>query len=259
MGKNLGQHFLINDSIADDIVDGAEVSYQDTVLEIGPGKGILTRRLLKEAGQVVAVEKDPQLYKQLTTEFDTAITADKLTLEQGDIRDFTASDLIPADSNYKVVANIPYYLTSELIEKLLTSNCQPTSITLLTQKGVAERITKSSEKHSRLSLFVHAYGNPTYLQTVSKEAFSPAPKVDSALLRISSISNDFFRDIDTDIFFDLIRTGFQHKRKTIKNNLKKGFDQDRLQTALKKCDLSSQTRPEKLHLRQWQCLYKYLC
>jgi 16S rRNA (adenine1518-N6/adenine1519-N6)-dimethyltransferase len=257
MGQNLGQHFLEDESVITDIISAGEISKNDTVLEIGPGKGILTEQLLQQAGRVVAVEKDPELVTVLQEKFTAAIAGNAFGITQGDIRDFNIKDLIGGDS-YKVIANIPYYLTSELIRKLLQSDHQPECVVLLVQKEVAERITAKDGKHSRLSLFAHAYGQPKLIKVVDKNAFSPPPNVDSAILQITNISDDFFVEVDPEVLFKLVRIGFQHSRKTIKNNLLHTYSQENILQALKACGVDPKTRPEQMSLHNWRCLYKNL-
>ena len=169
--KSLGQNFLMHQAVADRIADTAQLTSKDTVLEIGPGTGKLTRALLARAGKVVAVEADNELPKQLAETFADDIAERKLELIHGDIRDFDESAL---PVGYKLVSNIPYYLTGELIRRFLENERQPSSITFLVQKEVAERIVRDP-KESLLSLSVKAYGTPEYAFTVPRGAFSPAP------------------------------------------------------------------------------------
>lgn len=255
MGQNLGQHFLADEEVITDTISASNLSAGDTVLEIGPGKGVLTEKLLEQDITVIAVEKDPELADKLQNRFKQQIANGSLTVITGDIRDYDLSKLIN-DEAYKVIANIPYYLTSELIQKLLLTDKQPSDITLLIQKEVAQRITAADGKHSRMSLFVHAYGKPKIARPVQASSFTPPPNVDSAILVIDNISHDFFTDINADDFFDLTRIGFQHKRKTIRNNLKKQFSA--VSDVLDACEIDEQTRPEQLTLKQWQCLYRQL-
>jgi 16S rRNA (adenine1518-N6/adenine1519-N6)-dimethyltransferase len=257
MGENLGQHFLQDESVADDMVAASSVSDSTTVLEIGPGKGILTKKLISQARRVIAVEKDPELAESLRKRFAEDIANDQLHVETGDIRDFSLQTLI-SEKVYSVVANIPYYITSDLIRNLLTAAKKPDHITVLVQKEVAQRIVAENGKHSRLSLFVHAYAQPRIVRTVQPNAFSPLPNVDSAILSLENISNSFFFDTNADALFELIRVGFQHKRKTIWNNLKVSYEESILENALNNCDVDKQLRPERLALKQWQCLLKAL-
>lgn len=216
MGARLGQHFLLHARIAERIADSAGLSLQDTVLEVGPGKGILTRALLARAGRVVAVEADAQLAQELRTTFAPDIAAGRLALVEGDIRRFDTRTL---EGEYRVVANIPYYLTGELFRHFLEAARQPASMTLLIQKEVAERVARS-KKESILSLSVKAYGAPKYEFTVPRGAFLPVPKVDSAVLSIRDISRKHFQSaVAEQRFFALIHAGFAHKRKLLRGNL----------------------------------------
>lgn len=219
--KSLGQNFLMHARTAERIADAALLTKEDVVLEIGPGTGMLTRALLARAGTVVAVEADEELYEALTQTFAEEIAEERLVLIEGDIREFNLALL---RSPYKVVANIPYYITGELVRSFLESENQPSSITFLVQKEVAERVARS-KKESILSLSVKAYGFPKYEFTVPRGAFVPAPNVDSAVLSIRDISRKHFASRGEETrFFELVRAGFAHKRKFLSSNLKEaGF------------------------------------
>ena len=219
--KSLGQNFLMHARIAERIADAARLTPEDTALEIGPGTGMLTRALLARAGKVVAIEADGELYAELSATFAVAIAAGRLTLVRGDIRDFSPGTL---SRGYRLVANIPYYLTGEIFRMFLESEIQPRSMTLLVQKEVAERIARS-RKESLLSLSVKAYGMPKYEFTVPRGAFRPAPNVDSAVLSVRDISRANFATPEEERrFFALLRAGFAHKRKFLAKNLKEaGF------------------------------------
>ncbi|PSO45675.1 MAG: ribosomal RNA small subunit methyltransferase A [Parcubacteria group bacterium SW_6_46_9] len=255
MGENLGQHFLTDNQVIEDILDAGEIVASDTILEIGPGNGVLTENLLKKAGRVIAVEKDPKLAEKLQTDFESQIAANKLKILHEDIRDITLEDTEIRTNNYKIIANIPYYLTSDILQQFLAHENQPQRMVLLTQKEVAKRITCADDKHSRLSIFVQAYGNPELVRVVKKNSFNPSPKVDSAILKITNISRDFFADISEKAFFDLIRAGFQHKRKQLKNNLS---THTKSGTKLfGKCDIKKTARAENLTLKDWRCIAKH--
>lgn len=214
--KSLGQNFLQHARIAERIVLTSGAGKGDTVFEIGPGTGMLTRELLKKVDKVIALEADHELYDALEQEFASEIHEGRLELMYGDIRTFDLSQL-PKD--YMLVANIPYYLTGEIFKLFLTTTHQPRSLTLLVQKEVAERIARS-KKESLLSLSVKAFGTPHYAFTVPRGAFRPAPKVDSAVLTIRDISRaQFATSEDEKRFFSLIHAGFAHKRKYVRSNL----------------------------------------
>jgi 16S rRNA (adenine1518-N6/adenine1519-N6)-dimethyltransferase len=233
--------------IAEHIADTAKLSPEATVLEIGPGTGMLTRALLKRAGKVIAVEADQELFEKLQIDFSNK----RLELAYGDIRTFDISKL---PKKYALVANIPYYLTGEIFRMFLESENQPSSMTLLVQKEVAERIVarkKSPDsargKESILSLSVKAYGTPHYEFTVPRGAFKPAPKVDSAVLTIRDISRKNFSSREQEKrFFALIRAGFAHKRKFVRKNL--------IDAGLPTGDIPEKARAEDLPLSVWLAL-----
>lgn len=257
MGERLGQHFLTSDQVVENMVTAAAVRSRDRVLEIGPGTGILTKQLLKKGARTIAVEKDTELVKTLEKKFVSEIEDGQLTLMNADIRDVSFETLFK-QKPYKVVANIPYYITGEIIRLLLESSQQPTSITLLLQKEVAQRIVAKG-KESLLSISVKVYGDPKYIKTVSKDVFSPPPQVDSAILHIEDISRAFFKEdsIDEKSFFQLVRAGFSHKRKTLANNLsQKGWDKDNVEQVLTEAGLDVKIRAEKLSLSEWKEVFK---
>ncbi|MBU6490939.1 ribosomal RNA small subunit methyltransferase A [Patescibacteria group bacterium] len=215
--KSLGQNFLMHARIAERIALTAELAQGDTVLEIGPGTGMLTKELLKRAKKVIAVEADDALCIELRDTFANEIARGRLELVHADIRKLALTAL---PREYQLVANIPYYLTGEIFRMFLESQTQPRSMTLLVQKEVAERIVRS-KKESILSLSVKAYGTPRYEFTVPRGAFLPAPKVDSAVISIRDISRKNFAAREEErIFFTLLRAGFAHKRKFLAKNLK---------------------------------------
>jgi 16S rRNA (adenine1518-N6/adenine1519-N6)-dimethyltransferase len=221
------------------------------VLEIGPGHGILTRELLKIADTVVAIEKDPILVSELQKTFSKEIERKKLILIEEDIRNFEPSDCTALRSGYVLVANIPYYITGYIIRLFLTSKHQPKAIAVLLQKEVAERIVARDKKHSLLSLSVHAFGTPTLKKIVKAGAFSPQPKVDSAILTIENISRSHFLHENTEkYFFEIIKTAFSQKRKTLGATLKKKIPPEIFDT----CEIDKKTRPEDVSLLKWFCV-----
>jgi len=214
--KSLGQNFLMHSRIAERIALVSGVTPTDTAFEIGPGTGMLTRELLKLCKKVIALEADQQLFEQLQTDFAHEIAEQRLELLHGDIRTFAPIQL---PKGYALVANIPYYLTGDIFRMFLETENQPVSLTLLVQKEVAERIARA-KKESILSLSVKAYGTPKYEFTVPRGAFAPAPKVDSAVLTVRTISRaNFSSKRQEELFFKLVRAGFAHKRKLVKSNL----------------------------------------
>lgn len=213
----LGQHLLTNPHVSARVADAAGVKKGTVVLEVGPGKGALTEELVRRGAHVIAIEKDPALAAVIREKFPT------VDLRVGDARDFLQTTLYPLRTTpYVVAANIPYYITGELIRTFLTARSQPHAVALLVQKEVAERIARST-KESILSLSVKVYGTPKYVTTVKRGNFNPPPKVDSAILAITGISRKNFKNISEEAFFTVVKAGFAQKRKTLAGNLKRAF------------------------------------
>jgi len=256
--KGLGQNFLTSKSIASLIVKSAEVNQKDIVLEIGPGKGMLTKELLKYAGKVIAVEKDKELIDFLKDKFKEEITERKLILVHGDALEFNPKPYILKEKSYKLVANIPYYITSRLLRTFLETIIQPEKIVLLVQKEVADRITikasNGQRKESILSISVKVYGTPMFIKKIPAMFFHPKPKVDSAIILISDISKKNFtsdQQLDEKRFFEIVKKGFSSKRKLLKNNLSLSNTE-----CLVKCNIPPDTRAERLSVEDWLCLLK---
>ncbi len=243
--KSLGQNWLKNEQVVAEIVKAAKVGKKERVLEVGPGQGVLTSALLKAGARVVAVEKDDNLIEILYNKFAAEIASGQLEIIHHDILDF---DPIMINESYKLVANLPYYITGEFMKKFLTTKHQPSLMVLMLQKEVAERIARA-KKETVLSLSVKVYGEPKYIKTVSKGNFQPVPKVDSAILLISNLSKKFFtkNKIGEEDFFQIIKSGFGSKRKKLKNNLALTGE------ALK---LYGDKRAEDLQLTDWQKICK---
>lgn len=253
----MGQHFLISQKIAEKTASAADISSKDIILEIGPGKGILTKELIKKAGRVIAVEKDRRLFEYLQKKFSGD---KKLESVCADIRDFLKNRWSKLKiKNYKVGANIPYYITSHLLRLLLEeAKIKPKKIVLMVQKEVSQRICARPPKMSLLSLSVQAFGKPKIVFYVKKGNFSPQPKVDSAVIAIDSISNDFFvqNKITPKKFFEFLRLGFSQKRKILANNLARKYPRSAIENAFIKCGLNSKSRAQELALNNWLCVIK---
>ncbi len=212
----MGQHFLMHARTAERIARAALLIPSATVLEVGPGTGMLTRELLKIAKKIIAIEADKNLFEKLQIDFADEIKNGQLELVHQDIRTF---DIATLPKKYSLVANIPYYLTGEIFRAFLESSNQPSAMTLLVQKEVAHRIARE-KKESILSLSVKAYGTPKYEFTVPRGAFVPAPKVDSAVLTVRNISKKNFKNgKEEHLFFKIIKTAFSQKRKLARKNL----------------------------------------
>lgn len=247
--KSLGQNFLMHARIAERIADVAGLTKNDTVLEIGAGKGMLTRALLARAQHVIAIEADHELIPVLHETFAKEISEKRLDVIEADVRSFDPSTI---KSEYSVVANIPYYITGEIIRSFLSTKHKPASMTLLVQKEVAERITRS-KKESLLSLSVKAYGTPKYQFTVPRGAFFPAPNVDSAVLSIFSIQKGAFPSEGAEKrFFDILHAGFAHKRKLLLRNLEAVGEPEMLKEVFTKIPIPEKARAEDLPLDAWK-------
>jgi 16S rRNA (adenine1518-N6/adenine1519-N6)-dimethyltransferase len=246
--KGLGQNFLIDESILQTIVTSAGVSNQDTVLEIGPGLGSLTRHLALAAAKVVAVELDQKLFPVLKIILDPF---HNIHLVQGDILKMDLADLL-THNGYLVVANIPYYITSAILRHLLESTPSPRKIVLTVQKEIAERIC-AEKKLSLLAVSVQVYGIPSIQMQIPAQAFYPAPNVDSALVQIEISPTPLINPEHLDVFFLIARAGFSQKRKTLRNSLSAGLHipADQTEQLLAFVGIDPQRRAETLSLMEW--------
>ncbi len=252
--KSLGQHFLRSERALNAIIEAGNLQSGETVLEIGPGEGVLTEKLLACGVQLTAVEKDDGLYESLKQNFAKEITAKQLTLVHGDILEFNPATL--QATNYKLIANIPYNITGAIIEKFCEAEHQPTQMVLLVQDEVAKRIVARDGKESILSISVKAYGEPRYVEKVLAGSFVPAPSVNSAIISIENISKTFFTTFAEKDFFYLLKAGFQAKRKKLSSNLSLKFDKRRVQKAFATLTLNDNTRAEELTVEKWKVLAK---
>jgi len=265
--KRLGQNFLKSSAIARDLVHAAEINARDTVVEVGPGKGNITKLLLERAKKVIAVEKDKELIEYLQEKFSAEIKNKKLILIHEDILKFNPKSYKLIPNSYKLVGNIPYYLTARLFRTFLECEIQPKTIAFIIQKEVAKRIVARDGKESILSISVKAYGIPRYIKTIKARYFSPQPKVDSAILVIENISKKYFKNIQEDKFFELIKIGFSSKRKKLVTNFKNPRinprvnprDYPRVFTEVfEDAGISPDARAEDLSLDDWRGLIKKL-
>lgn len=252
--KSLGQHFLHDEKALKLIVSAADLKTDDKVLEIGPGKGVLTEKLFEKAKGVIAIEKDEALALELQNKFsDTKII-------EGDILECNLPKLIEQNDfyNYKVVANIPYYITGKIIRLLFETKYSSSLIVLLVQKEVAERITSTKGKMSILSNSVQYFGTPEIIDYVSKECFDPVPKVDSAILKIIPKADQKELRKNAKNFFKTVKIGFSSRRKTLVNNLSSGLkiDKKNIIDTLKTYGVSERTRAQELGVEDWKRLEK---
>ena len=250
--KSLGQHFLHNKHYLNMVVDAAPIQKGETVLEIGPGEGALTEALLERGAKVIALEKDHRLIELLREKFK----GKKFEVIEGDALVFDISNTFSKTQKYKVVGNIPYYITGALFKKFLSEKSQPSTLVFLIQKEVAERIARS-KKESILSLSIKAYGTPKYIKTVPRGAFVPPPNVDSAILLVSNISRKNFKNAaHEERFFELLRAGFGQKRKLLVSNLKKLLGPD-YASVLQNTGIDPKARAEDVALAAWLALSSY--
>jgi 16S rRNA (adenine1518-N6/adenine1519-N6)-dimethyltransferase len=235
------------------------VDGKDTIVEIGPGKGALTRKLLDKAKKVVAVEKDRDLIKILQEVFAEEIKSGKLELIEGDILEFDPTKYKLEKNKYKIVANIPYNITGAIIRKFLSGDVKPATMVLLVQKEVAQRIVAQDKKESILSLSVKVYGTPKYVMKVGKRFFSPSPKVDSAIISITGISEKAFETKGLeDKFFEIIKAGFAHKRKVLRKNLEEVAAAGNIQKVFEKLSIDTKIRAEDIAFPVWLKITQYL-
>ncbi len=247
--KSLGQNFLLCPWVSEKMLKAADLSASDTVLEIGPGRGALTKYLLRSGARVFAIEKDDELYILLKDKFKDEISKGQLVLYNADIKDIIKDKTFIKDiGDFKLVANIPYYITGEILRMFLGLQRRPVTLTLLVQYEVAKRVV--SDKESLLSLSVRFYGEPKLVAKVGAKCFSPKPKVDSAILHIKTKSDLPYLELESK-FFEVIRTGFASKRKKLINNLTRAYDKGKLKRAFEKFDIKDTARAEELPLKKW--------
>ena len=283
--KYLGQVFLKNKRIIQKMVEALEVKEKDLILEIGAGKGILTESLLLKEAKVIAVEKDPQLVNFLKNRFDNN---SKLQIIQGDIRDLLNSNFqfliskqisnhkphrvygpelyvvqgfkfqIP-NSDYKVIGNIPYYLTSYLFRLLIDLKKKPKLVVLMVQEEVGQRIMGKPPKMNLLAVLVQTFFKPELILNVSKNNFWPKPKVDSVVIKLTPLTSPFKTKKEKEKFLNLIKAGFSQPRKLLINNLKNKLkiSKNKLEEIFKKLNISLNSRAQDLSLNQWFLLLNY--
>ena len=254
--KGLGQNFLQDPLAIEKIVEAAEMKPNDTVLEIGPGLGSLTRYLAISAKEVIAVELDGNLLPPLG---GVLAPYQNIRLIHGDILKLSPKDL-RLESDYIVVANIPYYITSAVIRHLLESEAKPRRMVLTVQKEVAERICAEPGEMSLLALSVQVYGKPHVAAHIPAEAFFPAPKVDSAVLIVDIFSSPRIREELLDRFFKVIKAGFSQRRKMLRNSLSSGLhiSPTEITNFLTSAKIDPQRRAETLTIEEWERLIAHL-
>ena len=259
--KSLGQHFLNSTVVPKWLCDAGEVTPADLILEIGPGTGALTMELLARGTRVIALEADRRAIEVLEERFKSEIAEGRLHIEHADVRKLDLASLGLEDHSFKVVANIPYYLTGQLFRSMLSGAIQPSTLVFLIQKEVAKRATSSltrGEKESLLSLSIKAFGNPVYVRSVGKGHFTPPPKVESAIIAVKNISRSNFQTLSPELFFRVLHLGFGSKRKQLLGNLAGDYDRGTLINLFSTVPLALDVRAEDIPLETWLELIKML-
>jgi len=254
--KRLGQNFLIKKEVVGKIIEAANLQKKDIVLEIGPGAGTLTQEIAQRAKKVIAVEKDKKMVVILK-EMLEGWNVKNVEIVWGDILKIENGLMVKWLNGYKVVANLPFYLTAPLIRKFLESENPPKEMILVVQKEVAQRICAKSPDMNLLAVSVQFYAKPEIIDYISRNNFWPQPKVDSAILRISRICTNLPR-INTNLFFKIVRSGFSQPRKQILNNLAKdlNLNKEKVKAWLLKNKIQPSQRAETLLIKDWLFLTK---
>ena len=253
--KALGQNFLISEGLRQRIIAAAEIGKEDVVLEIGAGLGALTLVLAQRAKRVIALELDERLIPPL---HQVLAPYPHVEVLQGDILVLEPSDLI--STPYKVVANLPYYVTSAILRHLLEARRKPSLMVVTVQKEVAQRLVAGPGDMSLLAVSVQFYGRPRIVAQARPGAFYPSPGVSSAVVRIEPYDEPPTEVDDVGAFFDVVRAGFSQRRKQLRNSLSQGLNLpvERVVEALHRCGLSEKQRAQELSVEQWALLYREL-
>ena len=255
--KQLGQHFLVNEEVLPIIIDAGEVSNTDVVIEIGAGLGFLTTELASYARMVIGVEVDSILYSELDSQFANNPSVDII---HGDFLELDISTLIPKNTKPKVIANLPYAITTPILWKLLDHSEQLSSCVLMMQREVAERIVASpgGKDYGALTIGISYRADTTMIGTLLPNNFYPEPKVESALLRLSMLETPRVTVEDESFFFRLVRESFRGRRKMLKNSLKRFATSDKLNEILSNLEIAPQRRPETLDITEFAALANLL-
>ncbi len=257
--KSLGQNFLTSTKALREIIEASEITTEDTILEIGPGDGALTKHILeKNPNKLIVVEKDDRLIPILEQKFSEEIQKGKLVVVHADIIDELEKGVIFPKEQFKIIANIPYYITGLIIRNIFSLKSLPERVVLLVQKEVADRIV-DSEKNSLLRACTTLYGDVKRVSVVPKGAFSPAPNVDSAILLIKNIEKPYSENFE-EAYFTVVKNAFAHKRKKASRNLEGVFDKDSAywESAFEQFGLQKSARPEDISTAQYKDLVQTL-
>ena len=254
--RSKGQNFLVRELVYDKIVEVSAIRKDDTILEVGPGLGFLTAKIAEKAKKVIAVELDDKLanFLQIGVELENS---ENIEIRNEDVLDFNYKEL---PEKYKIVANLPYNITSVFLRKILTSENKPELAVLMLQKEVAERIVAEPGDMSKLAISVQFYAKAEIFMKVPKEDFYPQPEVNSAVIKMIIKTKDEIPQVDEKEFFRLVKIGFSAKRKMLKNNLSAGFKikGEEAESILEKAGLSKKVRAEDLSIDNWVSLLEYV-
>ncbi|MBR6252543.1 MAG: 16S rRNA (adenine(1518)-N(6)/adenine(1519)-N(6))-dimethyltransferase RsmA [Clostridia bacterium] len=248
--KKFGQNFLINQDIIDSIIEKSEITQNDVVLEIGPGLGTLTKELLKHSKRVIAVELDEDMCNILKNRFDNG----NLEVICDDILKIDLNEFTNKYGSIKVVANLPYYITTPIIMKLLESEYKIDSITVMVQKEVGDRICSTSKdrENSSITIGINYYAKPKIIIDVPKENFFPSPEVDSCVIKLDVLEKPPVNVKDKDKFFNIVKMAFSQRRKTILNSLSSSnYSKEQVANVLEKLNLDSKLRAEDLSIEDY--------
>ena len=256
--KGLGQHFLVDGSYLKHILTAAELTTNDNVIEVGPGLGVLTRTLAERAGHVLAVEKDEHLAELLKDAYkdNTNVSIVNRDILRENVADLTKA-FLGREPQYKVVANLPYYITSPVLRLFLEARAKPERLVVMVQKEVAKQITAAAGDMSLLTVGIQLYGEPKIIKYVPARAFYPPPDVDSAILKITVFPRPRV-DVEIETFFKVVRAGFSAARKQIANSLSHGLDlpKDEILSLLARAGVDPQRRAETLSIEEWGQLWR---
>jgi len=254
--KGLGQHFLVDRGVLEKIISAAELAPSDTVIEVGPGLGILTGELVKKAANVIAIEADSKLASSLQKTFSeipqlTVLNADVFEIDPGEI-------FAKKRRSYKIVANLPYYIAAPILRHFLEASLKPSLMVVMVQKEVGQSIVAAPGDMSILGISVQLYGKPTIVDYVPAQSFYPQPKVDSAIVRIEVYPKPAIEVESIAGFFEIVKAGFSAPRKQIRNSLALGLQLDSAAVVelLQQVGVAPQRRPETLSLEEWAKLHR---
>jgi 16S rRNA (adenine1518-N6/adenine1519-N6)-dimethyltransferase len=253
--KGLGQHFLVDEQVLRGLISAVQLTPGDTVIEVGPGMGILTRELAKGADRVIAVEIDTSMAAALR---EALVPSPNVTIINADILESDPASLIGDKTRYKVVGTLPYYIATAVLRHFLEAQIKPLSIVVTVQKEVAQAIAAPPGKMSLLSVSVQLYGKPTIVDYIPPQSFYPPPKVDSAIVRVDLYERPLVAIADEATFFSIVRGGFSAPRKQLRNSLALGLEMStgEVTALLEEAGIGQKRRAETLNLEEWASVYR---